>query len=35
MIPPESRFRTTLIRVLLVQAVALVLLGMLQFVYNV
>ena len=32
---PPSRFRTTLIRVLIVQAVALTLLGLLQFVYNV
>jgi len=30
----ESRFRTTLIRVLVVQAVTLVLLGLLQLVYN-
>ena len=30
-----SIFRTTLIRVLIVQAVALTLLGLLQFVYNV
>jgi hypothetical protein len=30
-----SRFRTTLIRVLVVQAVALALLGLLQLVYNV
>ena len=35
--PPDarSRFRTTLIRVLVVQAVAVVLLGLLQLVYNV
>ncbi len=32
---PPSRFRTTLIRVLIVQAVALTLLGLLQLVYNV
>jgi hypothetical protein len=32
---PTSRFRTTLIRVLIVQAVALTLLGLLQLVYNV
>jgi hypothetical protein len=30
----DSRFRTTLIRVLVVQAVALTLLGLLQLVYN-
>jgi hypothetical protein len=30
-----SRFRTTLVRVLIVQAVAVALLGLLQFVYNV
>jgi hypothetical protein len=30
-----SRFRTTLIRVLIVQAVAVALLGLLQFVYGV
>ena len=35
MTPNESRFRTTLIRVLIVQAVTLVLLGLLQLVYNV
>ena len=35
--PPQSgsRFRATLIRVLMVQAVALTLLGLLQFIYNV
>jgi hypothetical protein len=32
--PTGSRFRTTLVRVLIVQAVALTLLGLLQFVYN-
>lgn len=32
---PPSRFRATLIRVLVVQAVALALLGLLQLVYNV
>ena len=31
----RSRFRTTLIRVLIVQAVAVALLGILQLVYNV
>lgn len=31
----RSRFRTTLVRVLIVQAVALALLGLLQAVYNV
>ena len=30
----DSRFRTTLIRVLIVQGVALALLGLLQLVYN-
>lgn len=30
-----SRFRTTLVRVLIVQAVAVALLGLLQLVYNV
>lgn len=30
----RARFRTTLIRVLIVQAVALTLLGLLQFMYN-
>jgi hypothetical protein len=30
----DSRFRATLIRVLVVQAVALTLLGLLQLVYN-
>jgi hypothetical protein len=30
-----SRFRTTLVRVLIVQAIALALLGLLQAVYNV
>ena len=32
---PPSRFRSTLVRVLIVQAVALTLLGLLQLVYNV
>ena len=32
---PGSRFRTTLISVLIVQAVAMALLGLLQLVYNV
>jgi hypothetical protein len=32
---PRSTFRTTLVRVLVVQAVALALLGLIQAVYNV
>lgn len=32
---PPSRFRTTLVRVLVVQAVALAILGLIQLVYNV
>jgi hypothetical protein len=32
---PRSRFRTTLISVLIVQAVAVALLGLLQLIYNV
>ena len=32
---PSSRFRATLVRVLIVQAVALALLGLIQLVYNV
>jgi hypothetical protein len=35
MTPNDSRFRATLIRVLLVQAVALTLLGLIQMIYNV
>jgi len=33
--PPRSRFRTTLVRVLVVQAVALAILGLIQAIYNV
>lgn len=33
--PPRTAFRTTLVRVLVVQAAALALLGLLQAVYNV
>jgi hypothetical protein len=33
--PTGSRFRSTLIRVLIVQAIALALLGLMQLVYNV
>ena len=33
--PDRSRFRATLLRVLIVQAVALALLGLIQVVYNV
>lgn len=32
--PPESRFRRTLVQVLVVQVVALTLLGLLQFYYH-
>jgi hypothetical protein len=32
--PTESKFRATLVRVLIVQVVALTLLGLLQIVYN-
>jgi hypothetical protein len=33
--PGASRFQATLVRVLMVQAVALALLGVIQFIYNV